>query len=573
MTTEIIDLQSLSQKAKCSDQKLELTKIESFVELERDLSNDHPNTTANEIKGWYWYSFCSESFSAAAITLFIPLILEDLAWRAGTQTMGGTEICTRQTETTPASNCYVHFLGNYIPPVSFALYVQSISVIVQVFSFISLGAFAYYSNKRKLFLTVFTLLGSLMCILFLFILRPSLYPFAAFLTIMANVCFGCAYIFFNAYLPLLVNADPDVRKLKARAETSLENMKSDEGPASNNCDFTGSNERLFAGEQRKWYTELQALRDNVSSKISTYGSVYCHFGSIASIVVLGIVLFVFDSYYPGSIYPSQVCVALTGVWWGGLYLLTAFKSLKVRPGPPFPSSGINKYLLGWKNTGSTIISVSKLRNAFTFLISWFFFSDTLNTIATVAVLFGKSQINMSVSELFIMSIIAPFFAVFGNFLFFKVFYERWNWKPKSILLFLICFLSIIPIYGLLGFFIPESYGFGLRSSWEIYVLGAVFGLLLGAIGAFSRTLYSELIPPGMESEFFALYSITDKGSAWLGPLLVAVMTDSFGNIRYSFFILLLFLVFAIPFLYLVNVDKGKLEAKDFLIVSQKKTTW
>jgi UMF1 family MFS transporter len=33
-------------------------------------------------------------------------------------------------------------------------------------------------------------------------------------------------------------------------------------------------------------------------------------------------------------------------------------------------------------------------------------------------------------------------------------------------------------------------------------------------------VFSDLVIPGKEAEFFALYEITDKGSSWLGPLAV-----------------------------------------------------
>jgi UMF1 family MFS transporter len=64
---------------------------------------------------------------------------------------------------------------------------------------------------------------------------------------------------------------------------------------------------------------------------------------------------------------------------------------------------------------------------------------------------------------------------------------------------------------------------------EMYVLALYYGFLLGALQSFSRALFAELIPPGMESEFFGLYEITDRGSSWLGPVLVALCTDMLGR--------------------------------------------
>ena len=70
--------------------------------------------------------------------------------------------------------------------------------------------------------------------------------------------------------------------------------------------------------------------------------------------------------------------------------------------------------------------------------------------------------------------------------------------------------ELIPLYGLLGFVpaIQKLGVFGLQQDWEMYVLAVVYGLVLGGIGAFCRALYGELIPPGSEAAFYALFAIT-----------------------------------------------------------------
>ena len=36
-----------------------------------------------------------------------------------------------------------------------------------------------------------------------------------------------------------------------------------------------------------------------------------------------------------------------------------------------------------------------------------------------------------------------------------------------------------------------------------------------------------MTPLGAESEFFAFFELTDKGTSWLGPLVLAFMTEGF----------------------------------------------
>jgi UMF1 family MFS transporter len=59
----------------------------------------------------------------------------------------------------------------------------------------------------------------------------------------------------------------------------------------------------------------------------------------------------------------------------------------------------------------------------------------------------------------------------------------------------------------------------------------VYGFVMGGLSSFCRSLYGELIPPGFEAAFYALYAITDKGSSVFGPAIVGAITDAYGEIR------------------------------------------
>jgi UMF1 family MFS transporter len=70
----------------------------------------------------------------------------------------------------------------------------------------------------------------------------------------------------------------------------------------------------------------------------------------------------------------------------------------------------------------------------------------------------------------------------------------------------------------------------------MYPLGAVYGFVMGGLSSFCRSFFGELVPPGFEAAFFALYAITDKGSSIFGPAIVGAITDATGEIRpVSFF--------------------------------------
>lgn len=95
----------------------------------------------------------------------------------------------------------------------------------------------------------------------------------------------------------------------------------------------------------------------------------------------------------------------------------------------------------------------------------------------------------------------------------------------------------------------------------MYPLGAVYGFVLGGLSSYCRSLFGELIPPGSEAAFYALYAITDKGSSIFGPAIVGAIVDRTGEIRPAFWFLAALVGFPAPLIYFVDVDRGKAEGE------------
>lgn len=91
----------------------------------------------------------------------------------------------------------------------------------------------------------------------------------------------------------------------------------------------------------------------------------------------------------------------------------------------------------------------------------------------------------------------------------------------------------------------------------MYPLGAIYGVVLGGLSSHCRSLFGELIPPGSEAAFYALYAITDKGSSVFGPAIVGAITDRYGEIRPAFVFLAVLIFIPLPLMLLVDVDRGK----------------
>ncbi len=82
----------------------------------------------------------------------------------------------------------------------------SISVGAQVFLLPILGALGDYSNFKKRLMAVFCYIAVVANCLMFFI-KDDLYIFGGVLFIVANVCFGAALVFYNAFLPEITTED------------------------------------------------------------------------------------------------------------------------------------------------------------------------------------------------------------------------------------------------------------------------------------------------------------------------------------------------------------------------------
>lgn len=132
---------------------------------------------------------------------------------------------------------------------------------------------------------------------------------------------------------------------------------------------------------------------------------------------------------------------------------------------------------------------------------------------------------------------------------------------KTMLMITMGLFSLLPLYGLCGFF---TTAFGFHSINEIWGVCVYHGLMIGAMQSYSRVLYAELVPIGKENEFFAFYQTIEKGSAWIGPLVTGAIGEWAHDLRHSFWFL--FILILIP-LFLVSQVKEKLckkETDDFI---------
>ncbi|ORY33093.1 autophagy-related protein 22-like protein [Naematelia encephala] len=429
------------------------------------------------------------------------------------------------------------------------MYVKSIAVAMQALFVVSVAPLADSAYWRKRLLVLFAYTGSTAGIL-LFLL-PASPLLAGLLTIVGNIGYSVSIVCQNTFLPLLAREDPDV---VSYGREDVERQQDGEG------------ERLLAEGVRAISAEDLADRDVerigktrstalslATSRISSAGTALGFFAGVVVLALLAIPVSATGQSTTGL----RLAVGLCGLWWA-VFTVPAWLGL---PGGIKAERGLGG---GWWKVGWTrvrgMITPSEIRslpNLFTFLFAWIFLSDGFHTTTYTAILYASSTLNMAPAKIIVVGVLVQLSAVFASIYAPRI--QRWlRYSNQRLLVWIVIFAQFLPVYACLGLLLP--YG-GLRTEAEMYVAAVWFGLLLGPFSSYSRAVYAELIPPGHESSFFSLFSLTDKSASFLGPAIVGFIADTTGNIRLGFLFLLVLLAVPIPILLRVRPSEGVEEAK------------
>lgn len=101
------------------------------------------------------------------------------------------------------------------------------------------------------------------------------------------------------------------------------------------------------------------------------------------------------------------------------------------------------------------------------------------------------------------------------------------------------------------------WGFFLNSVIEFWFLAWMVAVVQGGSQALSRSLFSVMSPAAKSGEFFGLFSVMEKFSAILGPLLFAIAATTFNSSRPAVLSIIVFFVVGGYLLTRVNVEAGR----------------
>ena len=304
-----------------------------------------------ELFGWKMYDWANSDFYTTVVgALFSPYI-------------------TRLAQAAVGENGVVLDLGplGAVTAKSLPTLCVSISVGAQVFLLPILGALGDYSDLKKRLMALFCYIAVVANCLMFFI-QGNLYLLGGILFIIANVGFGAALVFYNAFLP-------DIS------------------------------------------TEDQA------DKVSSRGYAYGYLGG-AILLALNLLLVSYAEQLGISTgLAVRLSLASAGVWWGGFAVIT-FLLLKARPSKKRLPPGKNYLSVGFSELIATFKELRRLPYTARYLMAYLIYNDGIQTVVFAASAFLEQELFPGGNPIFLLRIflMVQFVAVFGALLFERLAY-------------------------------------------------------------------------------------------------------------------------------------------------------
>ncbi|MGJ5750133.1 UMF1 family MFS transporter [Streptomyces puniciscabiei] len=279
-------------------------------------------------------------------------------------------------------------------------------------------------------------------------------------------------------------------------------------------------------------------RDAVSSRGWAFG-----YAAGSTVLVANLVLYsAHGSFGLTETAAVRVCLASAGLWWGA-FTLVPLRRLRDRHARVDRAAAP-----GLRQLAATVRDMRRHPLTLAFLLAYLIYNDGIQTVITQASVYGSQELGLSQSTLIVAVLLVQVLAVAGALAMGRL--ARTYGAQRTILGSLVAWTATLAA----GYFLPA------RAPLFFFVLAGGIGLVLGGSQALSRSLFSHLVPPGKEAEYFSAYEMSDRGMSWLGPLLFGMTYQLTGSYRSAIISLVAFFVIGFVLLARVPVRRAIGEA-------------
>jgi UMF1 family MFS transporter len=220
---------------------------------------------------------------------------------------------------------------------------------------------------------------------------------------------------------------------------------------------------------------------------------------------------------------------------------------------------------GGRSLLSTVKQLPRFGNALRYLIAFMLYNDGLAAIIAFGGVYAAATFGWSTVTLGIFGIVLTVFAIPGSFLGGRL--DDWIGSKRTIQFaiagVIVATLGIVSVTATHVFFVvpadPISPTRGLFGSLQEKVLmgfALILGFCMGPMQAASRTMVGRIAPPGMTGEFYGLFALSGRATAWMAPLAIGVVTAATQSTRIGMACVLFFLVVGFILLWKVREERA-----------------
>ncbi|WP_340148685.1 MFS transporter [uncultured Sneathiella sp.] len=246
--------------------------------------------------------------------------------------------------------------------------------------------------------------------------------------------------------------------------------------------------------------------------------------------------------------PDRVTGPMSAIWLL-VFIIPMLLFTPDRPANDLPKSAAVRQ--GLKSLMTTLRSLKAHRNIVFFLIARMFYNDGILALIGFSGIYAAGLFNWGTTELGIFGILINFFAIAGCFIG-GYLDDRLGSKPTIVISVLgLAFASVGVLSisdGQVLFGLPaampveEGALFASPAEMVFMVFAFIMGLFFGPAQAASRTLIARMAPPEKAGEFFGLFALSGKATAFVAPLMIGIVTSATGQQRPAMIVIFILLM-------------------------------
>ncbi len=264
-----------------------------------------------------------------------------------------------------------------------------------------------------------------------------------------------------------------------------------------------------------------------------FGGIFCLLLAFALFADENAPLQVLDT---GEFEPIRATTILAAAWYVAFALPLFFFTPEKKTAPVAVGQAV---IAGLKTLGDTFRRFRDYAQIVRFLLAFLFYSNGFATLYAFGGIYAAGTFEMDADELILFGVLLNIAAGLGAFGFGWI--DDRIGSKRTILMA----LSGLIIFGLVLVLI--------ESQAALWFLGFAVGFFLGPAQAASRTFMARLAPPDMRTEMFGLFAMSGKATAFLGPLVLASVTQALDSQRAGMATIIVF--FALGAFFLLPIQE------------------